>query len=597
MGSLWDQLFSNQAPAEEDPLARAAGLIPATSQPTAGGALAELATGLIPQGAPATPAPPRRFTPSLPEVPELEPAAAPAPRRKGAKITRDEVLAEQDTGIAQEETGIRQEAAVKGSRADWLADQQLRLLQDQQDAGEKLAQAREDIQRQAGGRMARINQEIEDRAGQHPDPKKYFKDQGTLTNLLTIIGVALGGYQASKTGKNVAMDLLEREVDRNVEAQTQDFRQQLATLQERRGAAKDEQASQLDALEFKVARQVEGNNRAMQMIASAAGRFDNPEIQARAEQMIGQLRQKNATLLEGVRSKAVSEAQEGARIGIASRGLKLEEKRFEEQKRQFDVQAVMEMRKAEAAGDVERVKQIAKDHERAVFVEDPANPGQPILAPRPEVADKLNAQRAAGEYLYTSIDRALDQIGDDSFKAAPLDEQKRRVVAVIGDLENAWSALNEQGVITASDAERYRKLFGRPNDVISNTEQLKQVRGLVVDKINSSLRERTGNKRATWRPDAPEEYSTSVRPPGWQRGTVDLAPTPAASGYGRSGGKQLTREEYQQQGARSKKSLLESENETRTPVGKALLGRPNQVEDLDTMLARLAQQGGLFGGG
>jgi hypothetical protein len=166
---------------------------------------------------------------------------------------------------------------------------------------------------------------------------------------------------------------------------------------------------------------------------------------------------------------------------------------------------------------------------------------------------------------------------------------------VIGDLENAWSALNEQGVITASDAERYRKLFGQPNDLISNVEQLRQVRGLVVDKVNANLRERTGVKNVTWRADADPEYSTTVRPKSWKSDRVNLPAVPAASGLSRSGGKQLTREEYQQ--ARTRGRLAPDEEMPRTPVfkpgGPKLAPRGDDDDDEKDPLVAAAR---IFGG-
>jgi hypothetical protein len=564
---LLDYIFSQPAPTEEDPLA-----------------IAE-----------------RHLREPEPEEPswyqQLLASPAPVAADRAGVPTRQGVIERYMGGEATARQGLVAGAEAGITKSQFLRGQEIAGLREEQRTDEILSAQREQIHKVAGERIRRVNAEIDALAQEKPDPRGYFEDQGTFGNILSLIGVALGGYSAAKTGKNVPLEMIQREIDRHVEAQARGYEQKLAALQERRGAAKEELGMELNAFEYQVARRVDANNRIKRMATAMAGRFDDDASRAQLAQIIGERDKDTAKALEGLRTTAVSEANDATRIELQRKGLALEGARLaeskrqfnlshEEGKRQFQVRTLMEMEQAERSGNVERAKHIKEEFERAVFVDDPGNPGNPVLAPRKEVAEALNKQRAAGDYIYTKIDEALRVMGDNDFALAPLDEKKRRVKAVIGDLENGWSALNEQGVITAADAARYAKLFGEPNGIIDNVEQLRQVRGLVVDKVNANLRERTGNQAATWRPDADPEYSTTVRPPGFKPRSAAPLPAPAAAALNRPGHVEPTREQYQQRQAYELEQLrgpLREPAVVPSGVGDAI--QPPRYEDEDPLLS------------
>jgi len=382
-GDLLAKLLAGQqpeTPVTPTPLAEAADAV-TTPAPAATVPLAEAAKPFFPSA-----------PPPVPQVtaPSIGPTTTRMPTTK-------DVLAENKAAVTAQAQGIEEESAAKEQRAAYLADQRLAALQQEAQAAEVLGKARENIAKHTQDRMTKVNSEIDELTRQKPDAGSYWKSQGTLGTILQLIGVGLGGYQ-SKGGPNVALQLLQTQIDRHVQAETRDYQQKLEALRERRGAAKEEQAGQLDALEFKVARQVDANNRVMKMIDAAASKYDSPEIQARKKQMMGDLMAKNAALLEGVRSKSVAEGQENARIGLQAQGLGLErqrfgleQERFGEQKRQYDITTLREIAEAQQKGDAAKAKQLQDERERAVFsIKDPET-GKAVAAPRPEVADKINA--------------------------------------------------------------------------------------------------------------------------------------------------------------------------------------------------------------
>lgn len=69
--------------------------------------------------------------------------------------------------------------------------------------------------------------------GQHMDPNKWFKDQGTAGSLLAAIAVGAGAFGAAmphSNGKNTAMDIINQAVGRDVDAQQADLDQQWKDL-------------------------------------------------------------------------------------------------------------------------------------------------------------------------------------------------------------------------------------------------------------------------------------------------------------------------------------------------------------------------------
>lgn len=599
METLLSQLFGQTMPPDDENDPAAADATPAAAPPVDLDTFAAAAAKLQPQtdaAAPpaqgATPAlaqlAPSMFTPG-PTPPAPVPSALPPVTTysgKGGVPTRQDVLSQAETGTDREAAAIDTEANVKGDRATYIADQKLKALQDQSDAANLINQSREQIRQQSQAKIDKVNAEIDRLSAEKPDTHQYFKNQGALATLAQLIGVGLSGYsQARHGGSNMALDLIEKEVDRNIQAQARDHQQRLATLQERRGAAKDEQASNLDALEFKVTRQVDANNRVGQMIDAAAARWgDKPEIQARAEQMKAKLQQNNAQLLEGIRSKSVSEAQEGARIGLQSQGLQLEKQKFEEQKSQFDITTLREINAAKATGDVAKVKALQDERERAVFaVQDPTT-GKAVAAPKSEVAAELNKKIGAGDEAYNAVDKIFELRGtmgkDEPILGGP---NQRRIEAEMGNLKTAVSKLTEQGVITTGDATRLEKELGNPTSLLKNPDQLRQLQGEIVDKVNNAVRAQTGARTATWRPDADPNFSQTVRPKGWR-------PTPAPLPVP-SRGRRETPEQAQQ--GRAYNSQLLRETQPPGDVSASAFGGLLQQQQDEDPLATLA--GGLYG--
>ncbi len=522
----------------------------------------------------------------MPVLPQAVPAPLGTARPLGLKPTKQEIATGVREGGQLQEQAVQNEAEAVAAQKDYISQQTLQALQDQQTQADTLTQAREAIQQRYQQRLGKVNEEVERLGQQKPDPAGYFKDRGTLANILTFIGVALGGYQSAKTGRNPALELLQREIDRHVEAQARGFQQQMATLQERKGAAKEEAASNLDTLEYKTAQAVATNNRVIQMIGAAASKYDTPQILARAQQAIGQLRQNNAMKMEELRAKSVQEGLQGAQLNLQQQEFKVNQEHWQ---KNYE----LEVAKALQSGDIARAGQLQKMSAQSIFAVIDPETKAPIVAPSDKVAEDVNAKIGAADDAYNKIAQVLEL--NEKGYAVPWAERRQRADSLTIDLQNSLSKLSDQGVITASDAERYGKLLGDPARMISNDPRLRQAQGEIVDKINYAVKARTG-RPGIWKANADPEYATSIRPPGFKpRGTLDLQAVPQASGEARRGGRTMTKEEYRAQQLKDLEDFRRLNAEPLAPIPAlpftGVPRLPGQTSDED--LLHLA---GLMGG-
>lgn len=589
----------------------------ATAPPPQAADMGQLAALLNPPAPLPVAAPlPSQFVPQAPPpVPPPTPAALPVvPAYKGPQgtPTRKDVIGQAEGGVALEGQGIDASAQAQAAKTDYLADQKLQALKDAQAHSDALIQARQAIADKFQAKSDAFDSELKRVQTEH-EGHSYFKDQGTAKTVLTLIGLGLGGYASRNGGPNVPLDLLQKQIEQYATKQARDYQEKVQNIGERRGIAKETMAGSLGAFEFKAAQQVEANNRVMSMIDAEASSFDDPITKAKAMEMKGQLAQKNAGLMEEVRAHQVSEAHSSAALGLQAQGLQLQKDQFKEQQRQFDITSLREIAKAEQDGDSKKAAQLKDQRERSVFsIKDPAT-GDVITAPRPEVATELNKKIGAADEAYNAVDKIFELRGamgkDEPIVGGP---NERRINEEMGNLKTAISKLTEQGVITTGDAKRLEQELGNPTSLFRNPDQLKQLQGTIVDKVNSSVRAETGVAKATWHSDADPEYARSVRPKSW---TSSLAPLPEVpAGVASRPGRTPTKEEYQQQRAGQHQMLVEG---LKQPVpgmtGSGAFtapepdfGAPSSVvpntaglghlaEDPMDLVARLARQGGLYG--
>lgn len=187
-------------------------------------------------------------------------------------------------GVNEQKAGIENVAKAEGAQAaaqapilDKAADQMTNLVKGYQDHFQTL-----DGERQA------FQNDIQN---QHIDPNHYLASMGTGQHIATSIGLILGGMGAGLTGgPNQALEFLNKQIDRDVNAQTQEL-------------GKKENLLSANMRQFGNLRDATDMTKVMQsdiiknQLAAAAARTQNPLAQARAQQAIGQLDAQTAPIM------------------------------------------------------------------------------------------------------------------------------------------------------------------------------------------------------------------------------------------------------------------------------------------------------------
>lgn len=196
--------------------------------------------------------------PQQPQV-NLQPSMAPI----------NQAVQEQEQGIQQQ---ARAESDLGKREADLAAkqaDQSQQLMQSYQQNFNQLTQERQAI-------MHDIQQN-------HIDPNRYMKNMSTSGQVSTAIGLLLSGMGSGMTGQpNAAMQVLQQNIDRDVEAQKADIGQKDSLLR----ATMQQFGNLHDATSMM---RIVTTDAYANKVAQAAAMSKDPMAQARAQQLIGQL--------------------------------------------------------------------------------------------------------------------------------------------------------------------------------------------------------------------------------------------------------------------------------------------------------------------
>lgn len=155
---------------------------------------------------------------------------------------------------------------------------------------------------------AKFNQEhdaaMQDYNNGHIDPSRYMSSKGVAEQALTALGLIMGGLGGGMTGHggNMALDFLNKNIDRDIEAQKFEMHKKQNIMAAMRDHYGDERTAMLTTKAFMLDKYAAD-------MAKIAAKSSDPMAQARAQQAIGQLRmQAGATLDEAKKREFVKSA-------------------------------------------------------------------------------------------------------------------------------------------------------------------------------------------------------------------------------------------------------------------------------------------------
>lgn len=126
------------------------------------------------------------------------------------------------------------------------------------------------------------------------DPNRFWNNKSAGNQLLAAIGVALGavGGALTKTGRNPAMEMIQVQIERDIDAQRTALTQKRGAVDDQRGLLGTMMAQFGNAEQAEAATRAAMFEHAQVKVQELAAKAAGPQIQAAADQSIAQLEQK-----------------------------------------------------------------------------------------------------------------------------------------------------------------------------------------------------------------------------------------------------------------------------------------------------------------
>jgi len=257
---------------------------------------------------PATPPPTPPADAAAPEAPGGGPVAAPiaplqvipggwAPHHRVGRLEVDEGTKEEYVGAdALHEQAIQQKTDADQARYDAEAKQIVDTERRVRAIDNAVARNESDRAAQIQSQQIKL-EELTDKVNKAPeiDSGRFWAKKSTGAKLFAILGVALGGFAAGmRGGQNQAIDLWEKEMDRDLEAQKAQAANAGNKLAQQRGLLGQMKENFNDTRQAEAAAKVAYLGRAELQLKALAAQSQSPEVQARATDLLAQLQERRA---------------------------------------------------------------------------------------------------------------------------------------------------------------------------------------------------------------------------------------------------------------------------------------------------------------
>lgn len=462
-------------------------------------------------GQPAAPAPP---------PPPVKPIALPTPQS---------IAQQSQSGYEQERAGLQAVAAAKGQIAQTEGAGELKAAQELQQRQAADAAAKEAADKEIGARRAALGQEVQQLSETRIDPSRLVHNMSTWQKIAGAIAIGLGGiptaFGARNGGnQNVALSLIQGQIDKDIAAQTQDVETRKSAIGAKGTLLQQDIAMGRDAADARAKTTAALYDSAIRETQAQAKMLGTKTAQAEAQTLIGQLEQKKSQEDENHWAQQQQIANARAQTAIAGGHLALAQKqeKFSEglQLGQFTHQLNQDITKralaapgaqaAGAPGDPLAIFSVSNDKNGAV------------RAARPEIAEDINKKIALATPVVQKINRLVEirkDIGGGGLGILPDSEKALRAEAesLFTSLVYDMSLAQGQGVVRDSETAAYEKMLGDPTAWYSTLSRLEAAKNDTLNRVNAQIQDRTGvTLKERWNPP--------LRPGGAKEGDVSNAP-------------------------------------------------------------------------
>ena len=244
------------------------------------------------------------------------PRTTPAGWQPSSRSGRLQLTGDEKGTLASSEENYEQANDKRAAVQMQVADDVAALRNAQQVGAERAdaeAQQREAERQQYGrenvAKMQALTKDVNDAS--NIDPGKFWDNKGTLARVVGAIGVALGGFVAGRTGgPNLALDQIERAIDRDVDAQKARLAAARGKLDEQRGIYASMREQFGDERMADAAAKHAYLENAERQVQNLAANSASKDIQARSQELLAGLQEKkfqHAAQLEQMAQGQVTE--------------------------------------------------------------------------------------------------------------------------------------------------------------------------------------------------------------------------------------------------------------------------------------------------
>lgn len=316
----------------------------------------QLPAGIAPPGttpAVMAPPPPPPPAPPAPAAPPPPVAAPPAPPRhvggpvggpapaapQGPSWTQKRRADEQDylASFGAERAALQRANDAGSVVRDEDAQAEARIARQKEEYAANEASFQRDEAAARDAFRAQTQKQIDEVRNGTIDPGRLYRDSGALTGVMVGIGGALAGMSAAlnKTDPDAFAKVIQRHIDRDVDAQVRGLAQKNAGIADRNTMYAQLVADNRDAVLSRAQTTAAMLESARGMAAAEAKRLGTPEAQARFEALDAQLARQQAQAkaqVDGAEEQAAARAAQAlanARAAAAAAAAAREEKMFQ----------------------------------------------------------------------------------------------------------------------------------------------------------------------------------------------------------------------------------------------------------------------------
>lgn len=259
---------------------------------------------------------PQSATPqaSAPEAGHMPQTALVAPQSTGPDARTQQANSDVGQimgGMGQEQKGLSDSFKVGQKQADEAAGfiHQARL---QNEAMEAQRQQVEDARQAEANTQYQKVQKAADEAAQAGkiDPNHFWESRSTGQKIMAAIGIALGGIGGGLSGHggNVAMDVINKAIDRDIDAQKFNASHKQSTFQNQMGIYGMMRQRFGDERQAEAATRMAYLQNVEMQLKDTAAKYQSPEMQAKFNMLAGQLQQRQGALAQQIHASAYQQA-------------------------------------------------------------------------------------------------------------------------------------------------------------------------------------------------------------------------------------------------------------------------------------------------